>query len=64
MQGSSGIIDEDKDTNLLERSKQLICKYYKKGDCKFATKCKFTHLEDKDFSSLVYQSNLGTPSQN
>jgi hypothetical protein len=64
LQGSPGMIGEDKDTKLLERSKQLVCKYYKKGNCKFATKCKFTHSEDKDVSSSVCQSNLGTPSQN
>ena len=47
------MIDKDKNIKLLERSKHLSCTYYKKGNCKFATKRKFIHSEDKDvFSSI------------
>jgi hypothetical protein len=41
------MIHEEKSTKLLEKSKQLSCKFYKNGNCKFGTKCKFDHSKEQ-----------------
>jgi hypothetical protein len=52
------MIHEEKNTKLLEKSKQLSSKYYKKSNYKFSTKCKFNHSKDQVVTSPICQLNL------